>query len=95
MYNLGNQRSNYPAGATLVATSAIPRVVVNNGAGSAPFDNYWLHFDLPIPSTYVPGPSPANWWWGLQYGTSGSVTGNDTITVAVSLKGNPAHIVSS
>ena len=95
MYNLGNQRSNYPAGATLVATSSTPRVVVNNGAGSAPFDNYWLHFDLPIPSTYIPGPNPANWWWGLQYGTSGSVTGNDTITVAVSLKGNPAHIVSS
>ena len=95
MYNLGNRRANYPAGATLVATSATPRVVVNNGAGSAPFDNYWLHFDLPIPSTYNPGNNPANWWWGLQYGTSGTVTGNDTITVAVSLKGNPAHIVIS
>jgi hypothetical protein len=95
MYNLGNRRANYPGGATLVSSSAIPRVVVNNGAGSAPFDNYWLHFDLPIPTSYNPGANPANWWWGLQYGTSGSVTGNDTITVAVSLKGNPAHIVIS
>jgi hypothetical protein len=95
MYNLGTQRSNYPAAATLVASGANPIVTVRTSGGSVPFDNYWLHFDIPIPSTYSPGTDPANWWWSLQYGITGSVTGTDTVTVAVSLRGNPAHLVIS
>ena len=95
MYNLGTQRSNYPGAATLVASGSNPIVTVRTSAGSVPFDNYWLHFDIPIPATYNPGASPSNWWWSLQYGISGSVTGTDTVTVAVSLRGNPAHLVIS
>jgi len=95
MYNLGTQRSNYPASATLVASGPNPIVTVRTSGGSVPFDNYWLHFDIPIPVSYNPGASPSNWWWSLQYGISGSVTGTDTVTVAVSLKGNPAHLVIS
>jgi hypothetical protein len=95
MYNLGTQRTNYPGAATLVASGSNPIVTVRTSGGSVPFDNYWLHFDIPIPSTYSPGASPSSWWWSLQYGISGSVAGTDTVTVAVSLKGNPAHLVIS
>ncbi|HET6310319.1 MAG TPA: hypothetical protein VFH00_04875 [Candidatus Nitrosotalea sp.] len=95
MYNLGTQRSNYPGGATLVASSSSPIVTVRTSGGSVPFDNYWLHFDIPIPASYNPGASPSNWWWSLQYGITGSVAGTDTVTVAVSLRGNPAHLVIS
>jgi hypothetical protein len=58
-------------------------------------DNKWYEFDIPIPADYSPGTNPANWWWNLQYRTSGSVTATDTITVTVGLKGNPARLLQS
>jgi hypothetical protein len=50
---------------------------------------------MPIPNTYSPGPDPNNWWWSLYYGITGPAYATDVITVAVSLKGNPARILSS
>jgi hypothetical protein len=97
VYDLGSQRSNYPASATLIGAYSNPNGVeqVVNGAGGAVGDNKWYHYDIPIPSTYNPGANPANWWWKLSYRTTGTVTATDTITITLNLKGNPAHLLQS
>jgi hypothetical protein len=57
-----------------------------------PYDNYWLLYNLPINTNYDPGSNPNNWWWGLQYFTTNSVTSMDTITITLSALGSPAHL---
>lgn len=97
VYDAGFQRSNYPANAALVGSypnpNPVEQVVTSGGAYLA--DNKWYHYDLPIPSTYAPGSNPNNWWWKLQYRTTGAVTATDTITITLNLRGNPAHLLQS
>ena len=97
VYDLGNQRSNYPASATLIGNYANPNPVeqVVNASGNPVGDNKWYHFEITIPSTYNPGLNPANWWWKLNYRTTQNVRANDTITITLNLKGNPAHLLQS
>jgi hypothetical protein len=97
VYDLGPQRSNYPASATLIGSYSNPNPVeqVVNAGGNPVGDNKWYHFDIPIPSTYNPGANPNNWWWQLVYRTTTNVRANDTITITLNLKGTPAHLLQS
>ncbi|MDQ6880449.1 MAG: pilus assembly protein TadG-related protein [Candidatus Dormibacteraeota bacterium] len=63
--------------------------------GAANFNGHWVRFEVPVPSSYAPGANPANWWWSLRYQISTNVTATDTVTFAVGLKGNPAHLLIS
>jgi hypothetical protein len=63
--------------------------------GATNFNGHWIRFEVPIPSGYNPGLNPNNWWWSLRYQISTNVTATDTVTFAVGLKGNPAHLLSS
>jgi hypothetical protein len=63
--------------------------------GSTNYNGHWLRFEIPIPPGYSPGVNPANWWWSLRYQISSGVTSTDTVTFAVGLKGNPAHLLIS
>jgi hypothetical protein len=96
-YNLGCQRvapntcGSGVVGRTNGPTSGPVSIFAANGS-SHPYDNYWLLYNLPINSAYDPGPDPNNWWWGLQYFTSNSVTSQDTITLTLSALGSPAHL---
>ncbi|HKV88751.1 MAG TPA: TadG family pilus assembly protein [Candidatus Dormibacteraeota bacterium] len=64
-------------------------------AGATNYNGHWIRFEVPIPSGYNPGLNPNNWWWSLRYQISTNVTATDTVTFAVGLKGNPAHLLSS
>ena len=59
------------------------------------FNGHWVRFEVPVSPAYAPGNNPANWWWTLRYQISTNVTATDTVTFAVGLKGNPAHLLSS
>ena len=51
---------------------------------------------VPVPITaYAPGANPNNWWWSLRYQISTNITATATITVAIGLKGNSAHLLQS
>ena len=80
-----------------VVNTASPQVatVRATSSGSTNYNGHWLRFEVPIPSTYAPGTDPNGWWWSLRYQISNGVTATDTITVAIGLKGNPAHLVQS
>ena len=97
VYDLGPQRSNYPAAAAVLGQYSFPNPVeqVVNAGGNPVGDNKWYHFDIPIPSTYNPGNNPNNWWWKLVYRTTTNVTSKDTITITLNLRGNPAHLLQS
>ena len=98
VYTLGNQRSNLGTGAQTPYGTPNPVEVLGTDttvSGGAYLDNKWTHFDVPVPSTYAPGSNPNNWWWSLRYRVTGSATSGDTITVAISLRGNPAHLLQS
>ena len=65
-----------------------------NGSGSH-FDAYWLRISVRLPSTYgqgglTPGGEPAAGWWKIRYTVAG---GNDTTTWAVTIRGNPVHLI--
>jgi hypothetical protein len=63
--------------------------------GVTNFNGHWVRFEVPVSPAYAPGNNPANWWWTLRYQISTNVTATDTVTFAVGLKGNPAHLLSS
>ncbi len=54
------------------------------------YNGLWLHLPITIPASY--NPTPPNDWWQIEYLTSG--TPNDTISISISLSGNPIHLVS-
>jgi Flp pilus assembly protein TadG len=65
-----------------------------NGSGSH-FDAHWLKIVIPLASSYgstglTPGGEPAAGWWKIRYTVAG---GNDTTTWAVTIRGNPVHLV--
>lgn len=94
--DLGVQRSN-------------PGTVVNTGqpntayfaavAGGTQFYNgHWVRMEIPVPNNYASIVNPADqstWWWRVEYAVGGGVTATDTVTFAVGLKGNPAHLLIS
>ena len=104
VYDLGHQRSNLGTGLQVtVGTYANPNPVeqIVNNAGVQPYNGHWLHFDIPIPSTYAPNPAgtacdpTGQGYWNLQYRTTANVSAVDTLTVTLNLRGNPAHILRS
>jgi Flp pilus assembly protein TadG len=104
VYDLGNQRSNLGTGAQItVGTYGSPNPVeqIVNNAGAQPYNGHWLHFDIPVPSTYAPNPAgtacdpTGQGYWLLQYRTTANVTAVDTLTITLNLRGNPAHILKS
>jgi hypothetical protein len=52
-------------------------------------------FGAQVSSAYALRANPANWRWSLRYQISTGVTAVDTITAAIGLKGNPAHLQQS
>jgi hypothetical protein len=96
VYNLGSSRSTSPG--TVVApplsdpTQAFAEPTTN---GTMHFNGQWLHFEVPISSTYAPGSNPNNWWWKMKYLITPAGTANDTFALAIGLKGNPAHLLQS
>jgi hypothetical protein len=95
IYDIGTSLSNSgTAASSLLSSPTIVEQLVTNGSSKIA-DNKWYQYDVPIPNNYNPGPNPANWWWSLQYRTTGSVTAADTVTVTIGLKGNPAHLLQS
>jgi hypothetical protein len=96
IYDLGTARSTTPSSANLISAggNTVASFAATTG-GVHPYNGHWVHIELPIPNTYSPGANPSNWWWSLYYSISGSAQATDVITVAVSLKGNPARLLSS
>jgi hypothetical protein len=93
IYDLGVQRSN--PGTLISAPGNTQATVLATSNNTVYYNGHWLHFEIPVSSTWNPGNNPANWWWSLQYRTNlnnGSVA-IDTVTVAVGMKGNPAHLL--
>jgi hypothetical protein len=63
--------------------------------GTTNYNGHWIRFEVPVPPSYAPGANPNNWWWTLRYQISTGVTSTDTVSFAIGLKGNPAHLLSS
>jgi hypothetical protein len=96
IYDLGVDRSAAPSAANIIsAPGNTTAQFAATTAGVHPYNGHWVHIELPIPNSYNPGTNPANWWWSLKYGITGTANATDVITVAISLKGNPAHLISS
>ena len=106
IYDLGTQRSNLESSTVCsladpisnppcLAASGSNATIASTVGGVKYFNGHWLHFLLPIPASYNPGPDPNNWWYKLQYTTAAGTTANDTFSMAVGFKGNPAHVLTS
>jgi hypothetical protein len=104
VYDLGSQRSNLGTGAQVIVQpfpNPTPVETITNNAGFQPWGGHWLHFDIPIPSTYAPIAAgtacdpTGQGYWNLQYRTTAGVTAVDTFTITLNLLGNPAHILKS
>jgi Putative Tad-like Flp pilus-assembly len=96
VYDLGTSRATSP-GTLVTAPLADPTqafVEATTGGGTH-FNGHWVHFEVPIPTTYNPGTNPNNWYWSLKYVITSGVTATDTVTIAIGLKGNPAHLLIS
>ena len=68
VYNLGSSRATNPG--TVVSpplTDPTQAFAEPTSAGTKHFDGQWLHFEVPIPTTYSPGANPNNWWWKIRY----------------------------
>lgn len=96
VYKLGPTRTNpNPTVVNPPLSNPNQAYVEATTAGTTNFNGQWLRLEVPIPNSYAPGSNPNNWWWSLQYRTSNNVTATDTVTFAVGLKGNPAHLLVS
>jgi hypothetical protein len=96
VYNLGSSRATNPG--TVVSpplTDPTQAFAEPTSAGTKHFDGQWLHFEVPIPTTYSPGANPNNWWWKIRYLITPAGTATDTFSIAIGLKGNPAHLLTS
>ena len=95
IYDLGAQRSNlatrqYTVWASAASNRLASFVAADTRTGQSA-DNQWIHLEIPIPPSYTP-PSGQE-WWRLQYVTGPGTVADDTVTVAVGLKGGPVHLV--
>jgi len=73
-------------------TATFPLV---NSGGQAYYNGHWVRVEIPVSSTYRPTGAPSTWYWQMRYNTTVNVRAVDTITVTVSLRGAPAHLLSS
>src|SRR5207302_784204 len=62
---------------------------IATASGTTLYNGHWVEMLIPIPNTYSPG---TNTTWCLQYVTSTGVVATDTMTAAVGVEGNPAHL---
>jgi hypothetical protein len=108
IYDLGGSRVDPPSsppGCSMGSPVTNPPCVVPSGSqasfpllnssGQAYFNGQWVRVEIPVAATYNPTGSPSSWYWQLRYSTTASVQAVDTITVTVSLRGAPAHLLSS
>jgi hypothetical protein len=54
--------------------------------------------EIPVANNYASIINPADqttWWWRVEYAVGAGVTATDTVSFAVGLKGNPAHLLIS
>ncbi len=58
--------------------------------GSSSFNNTWIHISIPLSATYGSSGLWQGGWWQIEYNVS---SGNDTTTWAVSIRGNPVHLI--
>jgi hypothetical protein len=58
--------------------------------GSSSFNNTWIHITIPLAASYGSGALWQDGWWQIEYNVS---SGNDTTTWAVSILGNPVHLI--
>jgi hypothetical protein len=94
--NLGTQRSN--AG-TVIGTGQPNTAYFQATAGGTQFYNgRWVRMEIPVANNYASFINPADpstWWWKVEYVVGAGVTATDTVSFAVGLKGNPAHLLIS
>jgi hypothetical protein len=98
VYNLGSSRSTLPGPGNVVnppLSDPTQAFAEPTTGGTKHFDGQWLHFEVPIPTTYNPGNNPNNWWWSMKYLITPAGTATDTFAIAIGLKGNPAHLLTS
>ena len=93
IYDLGIQRSN--AGSLISGAGNTQASFVATSGGTVLYNGHWVHIELPVASSYNPGPNPNNWWWSIRYRTSlpAGTVASDAFTIVVGLKGNPAHLI--
>ncbi len=90
--NVSCIQTNHGTSIPIGLSGACPRSTNNSGSH---FDSYWLRISVRLPSTYgqgglTPGGEPAAGWWKIRYTVAG---GNDTTTWAVTIRGNPVHLI--
>jgi hypothetical protein len=108
IYDLGTSRVDPPAsppGCSMGSPVTNPPCVVPSGGtatfplvnaqGQAYYNGHWVRVEIPVSSTYNPTGPPSSWYWQMRYNTSVRVQATDTITVTVSLRGAPAHLLAS
>jgi len=96
VYDLGVSRNVTPGGQIGAPLADPTQAYVQAAtAGRTNFNGHWVHFELPIPLTYSPGANPNGWYWSLKYSVTANVRATDTVTIAIGLKGNPAHLLQS
>ncbi len=85
-----------PSGNAVQLPSWVRTVAGSNGTqlaasinGDVIYNGQWLNMPITIPANY--NPAPGSDWWQIQYVAG---TPNDTITISVSLSGNPVHLIS-
>ncbi|HEV2953777.1 MAG TPA: hypothetical protein VG015_06785 [Candidatus Dormibacteraeota bacterium] len=93
IYNLFNSLSNCCGAASSLSASQPQANILAADPTNHYYDNFWLHYQIPVSAAYSPGTNPANWWWSLRYQGNGAIQARDTITVVVALQGAPAHLV--
>ena len=94
--NLGPQRSN--AG-TVIGTGQPTTAYFQATSGGTQFYNgKWVRIEIPVPNnnaSFINPAYPSTWWWRVEYVVGSGVTAVDTVSFAVGLKGNPAHLLIS
>ena len=67
-------------------------------AGTQLYNGHWIRIEIPVANNYATIINPADqttWWWRVEYAVGAGVTATDTVSFAVGLKGNPAHLLIS
>lgn len=94
--SLGPQRSN--AGSIVATGQPTTAYFAATTGGTQFYNGGWVRMEIPVANNYasiVNPADPSTWWWKVEYVVGAGVTATDTVTFAVGLKGNPAHLLSS
>jgi hypothetical protein len=87
IYRLGVQRSTADVDAICTNCDA---TFLSTVAGNRRYNGQWVRIELKVPTDYCRADpcasNPNLWWWKVRYTTSGAQA-NDTLTMAVYLKG--------